>query len=101
MNDRIPNADTGTIVALLHRLRTQRLPRALGIKAKVDAGNKLDDYDLAFLHEMAQDTGYIKPIFDRHPEYREISGRMIHLYYLISTRALANEQADGSRLSAA
>jgi hypothetical protein len=93
MNDLAPDADTGTIVALLERMRTQRLPRALDIKSKVDAGEKLDDYDLAFLEEVAADTEYMKQLWDRHPEFQEIGGRMIHLYHEISEKALANEQA--------
>jgi hypothetical protein len=83
------------MVALLERMRTQRLPRALDIKSKVDAGEKLDDYDLVFLQEVAADTEYMKQLWDRHPELQEIGGRMIHLYHEISEKALANEQAAG------
>lgn len=78
-------------VALLERLRTQRLPRALDIKSKVDAGGTLDDYDLAYLGEVLADAEQIRPYVDRAPEYQEISARMVHLYHEITERALANE----------
>jgi hypothetical protein len=93
MNDNPPNAETGTMIALLERMRTQRLPRALSIKEKVDTGDKLDDYDLAFLQEVASEGEYVKALWDRHPEFQEIGARMIHLYHEITEKALANEQA--------
>ncbi len=93
MNDTAPNDETGTIVALLERMRTQRLPRVLDIKAKLDAGQRLDDFDLAFLGEIATDCENVKPLWDRHPELQHLASRMMHLYHGISERALANEQA--------
>ena len=93
MTAQTPDAETGTIVALLERMRTQRLPRALDIKSKLDAGGTLDDFDLAFLDEVAADAEYTKQLWDRHPEFQEIGARLIHLYHEISAKALANEQA--------
>lgn len=92
MTDQAPDSDTGTIVVLLERLRTQRLPRILDIKAKVDGGAKLEDYDLAFLSEAARDAESAKPLVDRHPELHEIAGRLVYLFREISDKALANEQ---------
>ena len=85
--------DAGIIVTLLDRMRTQRLPRALEIKAKVDAGATLDDYDIEFLGQVFEDTNNVKGLWDRHPELHEIGSSLVHLYREITERALANETA--------
>jgi hypothetical protein len=78
-------------VVLLERLRTQRLPRAIDIKEKVDSGETLDEYDIAFLEEVLTDAERIRPYVDLQPEYQDISARVIHLYHEITEKALANE----------
>ncbi|HYN78885.1 MAG TPA: hypothetical protein VES73_13975 [Lamprocystis sp. (in: g-proteobacteria)] len=87
--------DAGIIVTLLDRLRTQRLPRTLEIKAKVDAGNKLGDYDIAFLGQMFEDANNNKLLWDRHPELHQIGSGLVQLYREITERALANETGPG------
>jgi hypothetical protein len=84
--------DTGVITALLERLNSQRLPRALALKDKVDAGGTLDGADLDFLKEVFADTGQLKPLMDRHPEYQGLVARVLHLYHEITAKALENEQ---------
>ena len=38
--------DAGVIQVLAERLETQRLPRALSLKDKVDGGETLDEFDI-------------------------------------------------------
>jgi hypothetical protein len=85
--------DLGLITVLLQRLETQRLPRALALKEKVDRGELLDDFDLGFLEEVFADTSSIRPFLAQHPEYQELAARMMHLYKEITDKALQNEKA--------
>jgi hypothetical protein len=83
--------DTGIIQTLVERLSNQRLPRALDLKAKVDAGEKLSDYDLKFLEEVFADAQHIRPLVERHPEYQELAAKMVGLYKEIMDKAMENE----------
>ena len=86
-------SELALIVTAFDRLRTQRLPRALAIKEKVDAGGTLDPFDIAFLDEIFRDTSFTQATVDTHPQFQDIVARMTHLYHEITERALANEQA--------
>lgn len=84
--------DAGLVTVLMQRLSTQRLPRALALKEKVDEGGLLNDIDISFLQEVLSDTDKIRPLVDRHPEHQELVARMIHLYGEITARGLENEK---------
>jgi hypothetical protein len=85
--------DLGVITVLLERLETQRLPRALALKDKVDRGELLDEFDLGFLNEVFADASNLRPLAARHPEYQELAARMMHLYKQITDKALENQKA--------
>ena len=83
--------DAGIAAAIIERMETQRLPRALELKAKVDKGDVLDDFDIDFLDRVFADTNELRPLLARHPEYQELAARVINLYHDITAKALANE----------
>jgi hypothetical protein len=84
--------DPGILLTLMERLNSQRLPRALDIKKKVDAGETLNEYDLHFLKEVFHDVETIKPLIERHPEYQQLTANIIRLYKEIIDKAMENEK---------
>ena len=87
-----PKHDAGLAQALLDRMSNQRLPRALELKERVDAGAALSSLDLQFLDEVFADAQSIQPLVERHPEYQQLVSRAIHLYKEILDRAMENEK---------
>jgi hypothetical protein len=85
--------DAGVLAVLIDRLENQRLPRALELKAKVDRGERLDEFDLTFLQEVFDASTQLKPLISRHPEAQELVGKMIGLYSEITAKGLANEKS--------
>ncbi len=84
--------DLGIATALITRFTTQRLPKALSLKEKVEGGERLDEWDIAFLREVFGDAEQIKPLVDQHPDYQEIYAQAVSLYHEITERALENEK---------
>jgi hypothetical protein len=84
--------EEGTLIAVLDRLRLQRLPVALALKEKVDAGGKLDPLEIALLEQQLAEARDVGPVADRHPELQEFAARLVSLYLEITAKALDNER---------
>ena len=93
MTDESKQKEEGVVEALIERFEQWRLPPALDIKAKVERGEKLDDFDIGFLEEVLKDAEAIKPYVDRRPDYQTLYTRAIGLYGEITKKGLENEQA--------
>jgi hypothetical protein len=84
--------ETGVTTAILRRLETQRIPRLLDIKAKVDRGDTLGDFDIDYLQRIFADAESADSFIEKHPELNDLIGRMFHLYKEITEKALENER---------
>ncbi len=90
-----PKYDDGVIMALVERFNTQRLPKALELKKRIDAGGTLSGLDMHFLQSVLADAQSMKPLIERHPEYQELAGRAAILFREITEKALENEKNAG------
>ena len=85
--------DAGVMQVLVERLETQRLPRALDLKEKVDRGETLTEFDIQFLDEVFKDAHELRPLLERNPQWQELAAKMFGLYTEIMDKALENEKA--------
>ena len=91
MSDATDDIGVGAVIA--KRFETQRLPRALEIKTRVDAGGLLTDADTAFLEQVFQDAQQIMPLLDRNPAWQPLAAQAMELYREITAKTLENEKA--------
>jgi hypothetical protein len=85
--------DLGIAVVLLQQLSDETLPKGLEIKARLNQGERLDHWDIAFLEDLFKRAEQIRPLVDRHPEYQTVYAQAIHLYKEITDQALLNEKS--------
>ena len=84
--------DLGVIQALLVRLNTFRMPRALKLKEHVDKGEPLTSYDIQFLKQCLNEGGEARRLAAKHPKYQDIVGQMTALYSEILDKGAENER---------
>jgi len=85
--------DAGVIAVLVQRFESERLPRALDLKEKVDQGETLNDIDIAFLEQVLEDANKLGPLLERHDEYHKLVAQATSLYKDITDKALENEKS--------
>ena len=90
---RTQNFDIGVIQVVLLRLESQRLPRIIEIKQRLDLGNTLNEFEIDYLSQALFDTRAILPYLDKHPEYIALLTSVIHYYKVITDEALGNENS--------
>lgn len=84
--------DKGTAAVLMMRLESQRLPRALKLKEKVDRGERLSEFDTEFLKRAVQEGREARKLAAKLPQYQEVVARMAQLYEEITRKGVENEQ---------
>lgn len=86
--------ELGIRQVLLERLNAQILPRALGLRAKVDRGECLTDQELLLLKALLEDATSNTRLAKGHPELYLLCGRMASLYSEITSKALENQEKE-------
>jgi len=94
MND--VSKDDAVMATLLTRFEKIRLPRALELKKKVDAGGTLTEHELTYLEALLLDSNKIKAMIDERPKLQNLYAKAVHLYHEITTKAVENERGSGS-----
>ena len=84
--------DAGIIAVLIERYETQRLPRVIDLKTRVDRGETLGESDIHFLNTVFQDIQNAGPLIERHPECQKLAAHMLTLCEDICSIALQNQR---------
>jgi hypothetical protein len=89
--------DDAVLQVLLDRLIKFRLPRALDIRKRVEAGECLTDTDMAFLKLALEDARDGQRYVVRNPQFHTLGAQITQVYGDIVSRAMQNEKARGAR----
>ena len=84
--------DKGVAQVLMVRLESQRLPRALKLKEKVDRGERLSEFDIQFLKRAMQEGQQARTLAAKLPQYQDVVNRMAALYDEITRKGAENEK---------
>jgi hypothetical protein len=85
------NTDQGVIYVLLDHFTRHLHPRAIEIEKKLNAGARLDDWEIAHVAEVLEEMKLLRPLIERHPEHKELVAGVVSLYSGIARRARQNE----------
>lgn len=85
--------DAGAIAATIARFETFRLPQALKLKAGVERGERLEEFEVHFLSDLLADAEGLRPLVTQHPELAGLYTRVVDLYNSIMKQALENAAA--------
>ncbi|MFT5519542.1 MAG: hypothetical protein ACI9IA_000125 [Enterobacterales bacterium] len=83
--------EDGIIQVLVDRLVKQRLPRAISLQKKVEAGEMLSDFDVSFLEQVFADVSEIRGVIIDHPEWQPLVAKVMNIYTEIMKKAMINE----------
>ena len=89
--------DDAVLQTLLDRLLRFRLPRALDLKKRVDAGECLTDADMNFLKLALEDAQNGQKFVARNPQFHTLGSQIVQLYEAIVSGAMKNEAERGQR----
>jgi hypothetical protein len=87
------SAELGVIQVLLSRFDSYRLPYALQLKAQVDRGERLSEYEMRFLKKVLEEGAHACRLAANHAKYAELVSRATGLFSEIMSKALENERA--------
>jgi len=82
--------DRGVLLVILKRFNKQRLPRALALKKKVDAGELLNEYDYKLIKKVLKDEKKTRSLIERNPEYKDLMAKILNLWNEIIQKDLEN-----------
>ena len=94
------NAELGVIQVLLNRFSTYRMPYALQLKAQVDRGERLSEYEMRFLKKVVSEGAHACRLAAKHEKYEALVSQATSLFAEIMSKALENERAASKQPSA-